>query len=39
MAVARRHDDILAAGIRDIVVFHSKQEIMLDLQGQEGALR
>ncbi len=33
-SVARRHDDILAAGVREIVVFHSKQEIMLDFQGQ-----
>src|ERR1700674_4770032 len=33
-SIARRHDDILAAGIREVVVFHSRTETMLEFQGQ-----
>ena len=33
-SVARRHDDIVAAGIREIVVFHSAAGDMLPHQGQ-----
>jgi peroxiredoxin len=33
-AIARRHGDILAAGIREVVVFHSSAETMLELQGR-----
>src|SRR6266403_3815631 len=33
-SIARRHDDILAAGIREVVLFHSKRETMLDFQGE-----
>jgi peroxiredoxin len=33
-SIARRHDDILAAGIREVVVFHSKRETMLQFQGE-----
>jgi peroxiredoxin len=33
-SVARRQGDILAAGVCDIVVFHSNKEIMLEFQGQ-----
>ncbi|HLX47007.1 MAG TPA: peroxiredoxin-like family protein [Streptosporangiaceae bacterium] len=33
-SIAQRHDDILAAGIREVAVFHSKAETMLELQGQ-----
>jgi peroxiredoxin len=33
-SIARRHGDILAAGIREVVVFHSSAETMLELQGQ-----
>jgi hypothetical protein len=32
-SIARRHDEIVEAGIREIVVFHSRVETMLDLQG------
>ncbi len=32
-SIARRHSDIIAAGIREIVVFHSNRETMLDFQG------
>ena len=32
-SVARRHDDIRAAGIREVVVFHSPVEDMLPHQG------
>jgi peroxiredoxin len=31
--IARRHDEILAAGIREVVVFHSKVETMLEFQN------
>jgi peroxiredoxin len=30
---AQRHDEILAAGIREVVVFHSSAETMLEFQG------
>jgi hypothetical protein len=33
-SIARRHDDLLAAGIREVVVFHSRRETMLEFQGQ-----
>src|SRR5713101_9261742 len=33
-SIARRHDEILAAGIREVVVFHSKRETMLQFQGE-----
>ncbi len=33
-SIARRHDDVLAAGIREVVVFHSKRETMLEFQGE-----
>jgi peroxiredoxin len=33
-SIARRHDEILATGIREIVVFHSKRETMLEFQGE-----
>jgi hypothetical protein len=32
-SIALRHDDILAAGICEVVVFHSKRETMLEFQG------
>ena len=32
-AVAARHDEILAAGIREVVVFYSEPEAMLGFQG------
>jgi peroxiredoxin len=32
-SIARRHDEILEAGIREVVVFHSRVDTMLDLQG------
>jgi hypothetical protein len=32
-SITRRHDEILVAGIREVVVFHSRVETMLDLQG------
>jgi hypothetical protein len=32
-SITRRHDEILNAGIREVVVFHSRVETMLDLQG------
>jgi peroxiredoxin len=32
-SIARRHDEILAAGIREVVVFHSKRETMREFQG------
>ena len=32
-SVAARHDDILAAGIREVAVFHSEPEAMLGFQG------
>src|SRR6266853_1124029 len=33
-SIARRHDDVLAAGIREVVVFHSKRETMREFQGE-----
>jgi peroxiredoxin len=33
-SIARRHDDILAAGIREVVVFHSRRQTMLEFQGE-----
>src|SRR5258708_18226813 len=33
-SIGRRHDEILAAGIREVVVFHSKRETMLEFQGE-----
>src|ERR1700685_2277316 len=33
-SMARRHDEIVAAGIQEIVVFHSAAEDMLPYQGQ-----
>jgi peroxiredoxin len=33
-SMARRHDEILAAGIREVVVFHSSAKTMLEFQGQ-----
>jgi peroxiredoxin len=32
-SIALRHDEILAAGIREVVVFHSSAETMLRFQG------
>jgi peroxiredoxin len=32
-SIARRHDEVLAADIREVVVFHSKRETMLEFQG------
>ena len=32
-SIAKRHGEILAAGIREVVVFHSRVETMRDLQG------
>jgi peroxiredoxin len=32
-SITRRHDEILEAGIREVVVFHSRVETMLELQG------
>jgi len=31
---ASRHDEIMAAGVREVVVFHSRRETMLEFQGQ-----
>jgi peroxiredoxin len=33
-SIARRHDEILAAGIGEVVVFHSARETMLEFQGK-----
>lgn len=33
-SIARRHEEILAAGIREVVVFHSSTETMLEFQGE-----
>jgi peroxiredoxin len=33
-SIAERHHDVVAAGIREVVVFHSKAETMLEFQGQ-----
>ena len=32
-SVAARHDEILAAGVREVAVFHSEPETMLSFQG------
>src|SRR5918994_2836137 len=32
-SITRRHEEILAAGIREVVVFHSSAETMLGFQG------
>jgi peroxiredoxin len=32
-SIARRHEEILAAGIREVVVFHSSADTMLGFQG------
>jgi peroxiredoxin len=32
-SIARRHGELLAAGISEVVVFHSRRETMLDFQG------
>jgi peroxiredoxin len=32
-SIARRNDEVLAAGIQEVVVFHSKRETMLEFQG------
>ena len=31
--IARRHDELISAGISEVVVFHSRRETMLDFQG------
>ncbi|MQA85261.1 MAG: redoxin domain-containing protein [Streptosporangiales bacterium] len=33
-SISRRYDEILAAGIHEVVVFHSSAETMLELQGE-----
>jgi peroxiredoxin len=33
-SITQRHDEILAAGIREVVVFHSSAETMLEFQGE-----
>jgi peroxiredoxin len=33
-SIARRHDDLASAGIREVAVFHSSAETMLDFQGE-----
>jgi peroxiredoxin len=33
-SIARRYDEVVAAGIQEIVVFHSRRETMLDFQGE-----
>jgi hypothetical protein len=33
-SIARRHEEILAAGIHEVVVFHSSAETMLEFQGE-----
>jgi peroxiredoxin len=33
-SIARRHDEILASGIGEVVVFHSKRQTMLEFQGE-----
>ena len=33
-SIAQRHADLVAAGIREVVVFHSRAETMLGFQGQ-----
>jgi peroxiredoxin len=33
-SIARRHEDLVAAGIGEVAVFHSNAETMLEFQGQ-----
>jgi peroxiredoxin len=33
-SISQRHDEILAAGVREVVVFHSSAETMLEFQGE-----
>jgi hypothetical protein len=33
-SIAHRHEEILVAGIREVVVFHSSAETMLEFQGE-----
>jgi peroxiredoxin len=33
-SIAVRHDELVAAGLREVVVFHSSAETMLPLQGE-----
>jgi hypothetical protein len=33
-SITRRHEEILAAGIREVVVFHSSADTMLEFQGE-----
>jgi hypothetical protein len=33
-SIARRHEEVLAAGIREVVVFHSSAKTMLEFQGE-----
>ena len=33
-SIAKRHDEILASDVREVAVFHSKRETMLEFQGQ-----
>jgi peroxiredoxin len=33
-SVARRHEEIVAAGVREVVIFHSSAETMLEFQGE-----
>src|SRR5579863_4948580 len=33
-SIASRHPDLVGAGIREVVVFHSTAETMLEFQGQ-----
>ena len=33
-SIARRHEEILAAGIHEVVVFHSSADTMLEFQGE-----
>jgi hypothetical protein len=33
-SIARRYEEIVAAGIREVVVFHSSRETMLDFQDE-----
>lgn len=37
-ALAQRHDEVLAAGIREVVLFHSTAEALLKQDDVEGAL-
>lgn len=37
-ALAERHDEVLAAGLREVVLFHSTKEALLKQDDVEGAL-